>query len=206
MYPDSDEEYLDAREKDRVEKLDKDVSLAERNAPEELLELKASVTKTQFMEILTERAMDRLFGTYGNEGLEHNVKKHIHAVVEREAREVIKRVIEEEVAKATRAILVDGFQETDNYGQPRGQRMTIAKMVLGYFNTVVNQWGEESRSHDRDSKARIFRTADKLVEEYLKKEIEPELVKLKQRCKDAMNTDVVGRIRQALVEGLGLKT
>ncbi len=204
--PDSDEDYLQGKEQERVEKLDAGVALAEKKDPEELIELKASITKAQFMEVITERAIERLFGRYGNETLEHEVRKHIHAVAERQARDVINRVLEEEVAKATQAILAEGFQGTDSYGRPKGERKTVASYVLEYFTTVVNQWGEESRTHDRDSKQRIFRSADKLVEEYLKKEIEPELAKLKQRCKDAMNTDVVGKIRESLMSGLGLKS
>ena len=191
------DDYLEDQEQGRVDALDKSVALAEQAAPDELLELKASITKTQFLDVLTERAIKRMFGRYGNETLEHNIRKHIHAVVEQQARDLVKDVVSEEIGSATKRILAEGFQTTDSYGNPRGERKTVAGFVLEYL--------QAKESHYNSKGNRLYDMGHKLVEDYLAKELEPHLKQLKQRCMEALDTSVTGKIREAIISGLGLR-
>lgn len=192
-----DEGYLEAREQARIAEAAEQVALAERKAPEELVELRASFTKDQLLDIVAERALERLFGRYGDEGLEREIRKRVHALVEAAAKDEIEKRVSETIGAVTTEILLSGFQQTDSYGQPKGVHKSVAAFVLEYLQAKPNDYG--------DSKARIYATADKLVKEYLDKHIAPELEKLKKRCVEALDTSVSGKIREAVIAGLGLR-
>lgn len=195
---DDDEAYLEACEERRIKDAAEQVALAERKAPEELVELRASFTKTQLLDIVAERAMERLFGRYGSgEGLEREVRKHVHAMIETAAQAEIEKRVSESIGEATAKILADGFQQTDSYGQPKGVHKSVAAFVLEYLQAKSDSYGR--------GKERIYETADTLVQEYLQKNIAPELEKLKKRCVEALDTSVSTKIREAVISGLGLK-
>lgn len=193
-----DEAYLEARKQQRVATETEQVALAERNAPQDLVELRASFTRAQLLDTVAERAMERLFGRYGSEvGLEREVRKHVHAMIEAAARAEIEKRVSESIGEATAKILAEGFQPTDSYGQPKGVHKSVAAFVLEYLQAKPDNYG--------NSKARIYETADKLVTGYLEKHIAPELEKLRRRCVEALDTSVSGKIREAVIAGLGLK-
>lgn len=198
-YPDDDEDYLEAREQDRVATETEQVALAEREAPEELVELRASFTKAQLLDTVAERALERILGRFGDgEGLEREVRKHVHAMIEAAAKEAIEKRVSEAIGEATAKILADGFQQTDSYGQPKGVHKTVGAFVLEYLQGGSDSYGR--------GKARIYEMADKLVQDYLQKHVAPELEKLKKRCAEALDVSVTGKIREAVIAGLGLRS
>jgi hypothetical protein len=198
MYDNEDDEaYLEAREQERLATATEQVALAEREAPQELVELRASFTKEQLLEIVAERAMERMFGRYGNEGLDREVRKHVHAMVEAAAHAEIEKHVSAAIGAATERLLADGFQQTDSYGNAKGERKTVGAFVLEYLQAKTDSYGRGN--------ARIYEAADKLVQSYLEKHIAPELEKLKKRCAEALDTSVTGKIREAVIAGLGLR-
>lgn len=194
---DEHEAYLNAQEAARVAKATEQVALAERKAPEELVELRASFTKEQLLDIVAERALERMFGRYGDEGLGHEIRKHVHAMVEKAAKAEIEKRVSETIGAAAAQVLADGFQPTDSYGQPKGVHKSVAAFVLEYLQGKSDNYGR--------GKVRIYEAADELVKEYLAKHIAPELEKLKKRCVEALDTSVSGKIREAVIAGLGLR-
>lgn len=195
---DDEEEYIEQREQARVEEAAEQVALAERKAPDELVELRASFTRTQLLDIVAERAMERLFGRYGSgEGLEREVRKHVHAMIETAAQAEIEKRVSATIGEATAKILAEGFQQTDSYGQPKGVHKSVAAFVLEYLQGKSDSYGR--------GKERIYEMADKLVSDYLQKHIAPELEKLKTRCVEALDASVSGKIREAVIAGLGLR-
>lgn len=198
MYDNEDDEaYLEAREQERIATATKQVALAERKNPEELVELRASFTKDQLLDIVAERALERLFGHYGDEGLGREIRKHVHAMVEASAKDEIEKRVSETIGAVTSEILLTGFQPTDSYGQPTGVHKSVAAFVLEYLQGKSDNYGR--------GKERIYEAADKLVQDYLQKHIAPELEKLKKRCVEALDTSVSGKIREAVIAGLGLR-
>lgn len=199
MHYEDDESHLEEREAHRLETDEKGVALAERKDPDELVELKASFTKGQLLDLVAERAIERMFGRYGNESLEHDLRKHVHALVEQAARDILTARVNEHVGQAVEKILVDGFQTTNEYGEPKGQKKTVTAFVLEY----LTKQGDTYSNHR--GKERWHATADELVNTYLTKELAPHLEKLKKRCVEALDSSVAGKIREAVIQGLGLK-
>lgn len=198
MYDNEDDEsYLEAKEEHRLETEAEQVALAERNEPEKLVELRASFTEGQLLDIVAERAMERLFGRYGNESLEHDIRKHVHALAEKAAKAVIVARVDEQVGAAVEKVLAEGFQPTNSYGEPSGQRKTISSFVLEYLSAKPDSY--------RRGDERWHKTADELVNNYLRTELEPHFAALKRRCTEALDNSVAGKIREAVIAGLGLK-
>lgn len=200
MYPEDDSEYLERNEQARLDGDAEQVALAAREAPEKLVELRASFTEAQLLDIIAERAIERLFGRYGDSSMERDIRKHVHALVEQAAKAEIEKVVSASIGEATAKILAEGFQQTDSYGQPRGVHKSVGAFVLEYLQGK----GEEHGYAYRD-RMRVHAAADKLVSEYLQKHIEPELEKLKKRCVEALDSTVSGKIREAVIAGLGLR-
>jgi hypothetical protein len=196
MEMEDEETYLEQKEEARLEGDAEQVALAERKEPEKLVELKASFTESQLLEIVAERAIERLFGRYGNESMESQLKKHIHALVEQSARDILSARVDAHIGAAVEEILAEGFQKTNEYGEPKGQRVKVSSFVLTYLE------GSQS-SYDRGP--RWHKVADALVQTYMTKEIQPLLEKLKKRVVDALDTSVAGQIREVVLKGLGLK-
>lgn len=194
---DEEQEYLERKEREQLEASEQSVALAKKNGQQ--IELSAAFTREELLDKVAERCVEGLFGRYGNDSLESAMRKCVTDMVRERAEEKVEGVIEAHVTVAAMKICEEGFTQTDSYGQPKGQRKTIAAFVLEYLQSP------NPNDYNNRDKSRLFATADRLVSEYIAKEIQPELVKLKERAKHALDTNVVAKVREALMAGLGLK-
>lgn len=154
------------------------------------------VSRDEIVKIIAERFYANLADNYGRgEGIRDVVKKTLARMVRDRAEAVINEITDKAVMDAVGSMIAEGWPVTDSYGSERG-RMTIKQYVI------------EKLTKQRDSYQRetpIDKAVDALLNEGLRKELNPLLEQAKERMSKLLDNTVATALKKALLEGAGLR-
>lgn len=153
-------------------------------------------TKDELTFALAERVYRRLSdGEYGESKLERDVRKHVHALIERQAEAVIARMTETAIQAEVETLLANGWEITNSYGHSMGKR-SVKDMVISHLTSKADSYQPGTR---------LDKIAKEMIEESLKNGLNAEIEALKGRVKKALTDHVEGSMRKAFTDALGLK-
>lgn len=183
-------EYDDPQEPTQEELDEHDAARAVRSAP------------TVRIEGLSADAVAHIVRTAISEnyGLQETAKsavdEAVHAAVAEAIGDAARLAAEEHVRPLVKKILDEGWQTTNQWGEPTGKRIQLADMLR-----------EELFKKDTyNSKAGVaYQLFKDELDKALKGPLKAELDKAQQMVRDLVSEEVMGRFRKALKDGLGLK-
>lgn len=126
-------------------------------------------------------------------------RKHLSSAVHKQIADAIDRtvkdIVESKLASEIEAILAEGWQKTNSYGEPTGDRITFRQRVSNLIEARDNY----------SSERRIDKIVKETVETTLRGEFAKEVAEARAKVRAMLDGALNEKLAAALREGLGLK-
>lgn len=154
------------------------------------------VSRDEIVRLVSERFYANLTDNYGRgEGIRDAVQKTLARMVRDHAEATVKEITDAAIRDAVASMLSEGWPVTDSYGSEKG-RLTIRQYVIDKLTKGRDSYRNEIH---------LDKVTDELLQEGIKKELQPLLEQAKKRLSSLLDNTVATALKKALLEGAGLR-
>ena len=121
------------------------------------------------------------------------VKKLVKATVEREVQAHVDRFSETAIREAVEAVLAEGWQKTDQWGEARGQRMSLKERIGEWLSGKSDSYARETR---------VEKIVAATVEATLKGELQGQVESAKILFRKQLDAVLTGKFAEAMKAAL----
>jgi hypothetical protein len=121
------------------------------------------------------------------------VREQIPVLVEHQFTAAIK----EQIAAAVADVVANGWQKTDGYGSPKGDRMSLGARIGEFLEHRTAGYGEESRTINV-----LIKTA---VTDAVRGEFDPIIAEAKKVLASRLDAEIMAGVARAITEAVGLR-
>lgn len=105
----------------------------------------------------------------------------------------------ERIAAEVSAVMAEGWQPTDGYGNPNGEKLTLRQRVSKAISSQLDR-------HDSyDRKTPVQKMVEEAVSKALGNEVGAELKRAKEAIREQVDTLINSKLREAIGGALGLQ-
>lgn len=157
---------------------------------------KLMVELTGYARTRVEDAVARL----AYENLEEEARVTLRAAVEKAVDAAVVRITETAVQNAVAKVLEEGWTPTNQWGEPRGERVTLRQRIEKLLTD------KHHGNYDRENNGTIAeRIAAKVIAETFRTEFGKELELARQEFRKALDGAVTSKLAESLKSALGLR-
>lgn len=140
--------------------------------------------------LLVER-LETEIETLFNAKLAEVVEERVLAMVDKVAEGTVRPLVDEAIA--------EGWQKTNEYGEPRGPKQTLKERIAAMLTENV------SRGYGSDAQTRAEKIASGIVEDVFRKEFANEIEAAKKKARGLFESKVQERLGEAIKQAFGVR-
>lgn len=146
---------------------------------------------------IVQRAVSEALHGEGYEGsLDDRIEEAITTSVRDSLRDVAERLIEQRVRAEIENVMLEGWQRTNQYGEPTGELATVSSLIR---DALTKESGDY---HRRETMA--AKLTRELLETTMRSEFDKEIKAARQAFRDKIDAVLAGHLTDALRKAVGL--
>jgi hypothetical protein len=147
-----------------------------------------------------EQILTRLCG-YLEDRMRDQVQGRLDKAIDAAVGGAMVRLVDEQVAlkvaEACEAVITQGWQETNGYGEPTGKITTLKERIAGWLNARESGYS--------NSPTRIEKLMSEMIGRWLQKDFAKELDAAREAFKKQVDAVVTAKLGESLKAALGLR-
>lgn len=142
---------------------------------------------------------------YGEDGVRARTESKIEALAAAEFEKTSRAAVDDEIRSQVGEQLASGFQRTDEWGQPRGERVTLAQLVASYMTERVRDPLNDSFRREAGERTRAEWMIRDMIKHQLGQAFDEEIKRGQQAIRAAIDDIIKAKLAETLKSALGLR-